>query len=99
MLLTRFEQENGHLTQVEVDEVFGLVCHVATEVPAHDAVPGGVVLLVKLLLDMGRDILLYVVLLQRLSSALHRVLLHLFPFLWVEEENWREGVQGHVPAV
>lgn len=78
MLLTRFEQENGHLTQVEVDEVFGLVCHVATEVPAHDAVPGGVVLLVKLLLDMGRDILLYVVLLQRLSSALHRVLLHLF---------------------
>lgn len=78
MLLTRFEQENGHLTQVEVDEVFGLVCHVATEVTAHDAVPGGVVLLVKLLLDMGRDILLYVVLLQRLSSALHRVLLHLF---------------------
>jgi hypothetical protein len=27
---------------------------------------------------MGRNILLYFVLLQRLSSALHRVLLHLF---------------------
>ncbi|CAH6926317.1 unknown_gene_7976 [Phodopus roborovskii] len=78
MLLTRFEQKNGHLAQVEVDEVFGFMCHITTEVPTHNAVPGGVVLLVKLLLDMGRNILFYVVLLQRLSSALHRVLLHLF---------------------
>lgn len=37
-----------------------------------------VVLLVRLLLDVGRNILLYVVLLQLLSSALHRVLLPLF---------------------
>ena len=78
MLLTRFEQKNGHLTQVEVDEVFGFMCHITTEVSAHNAVPGRVVLLVKLLLDMGRNILLDVVLLQRLGSALHRVLLHLF---------------------
>ena len=50
MLLTRFEQENGHLAQVEVDEVFGFMCHITTEVPPHDAVPGGGVLLATLLL-------------------------------------------------
>ena len=77
MLLTGFEQKNGHVTQVEVDEVFGFVCHVTAEVLPHNAVPGRV-LLVKTLLDMGRNILLNVVFLQRLGSTLHRVLLYLF---------------------
>lgn len=43
------EEQDGHLTQVEVNEVFGLVSHVASEVPSHDAVPGRVIFLVKLL--------------------------------------------------
>ena len=43
------EQQNGHLTQVEVNEMLGLVSHVTAKVPPDDAVPGGVILLVKLL--------------------------------------------------
>uniref|UniRef100_A0A5F9CQU9 Uncharacterized protein n=1 Tax=Oryctolagus cuniculus TaxID=9986 RepID=A0A5F9CQU9_RABIT len=78
MLLTRFEQKNGHLAQVEVDEVFGFMCHVTTEVPPHNAVPGRRAPAPAHLLDVGRDVLLDVVFLQRLSGALHRVLLHLF---------------------
>ena len=77
MLLTRFEQENGHLAQVGVDEVFGFMCHIITEVPPHGAGPGGVIPPVKILLDMGRNVLLYIIFLQCLSSTLHRVLLHL----------------------
>lgn len=43
------EEQDGHLAQVEVNEMLGLVCDVAAEVPPDDAVPGGVILLVKLL--------------------------------------------------
>lgn len=43
------EQQNGHLTQVEVNEMLGLVSHIAAEVPPNDAVPSRVVFLVELL--------------------------------------------------
>lgn len=43
------EQQNGHLTQVEVNEMLGLMSHVAAKVPPDDAVPGWVIFLVKLL--------------------------------------------------
>jgi hypothetical protein len=46
-----------YLAEVEVDEVLGLVRHVGAEVAANDGVPGGVVLFVEFLFDVGGDIL------------------------------------------
>ncbi|RNA39933.1 lung cancer oncogene 5 [Brachionus plicatilis] len=37
--LTRFEQQNGNLSQVEIDKVFGLVGNVTAEVASNNAMP------------------------------------------------------------
>ena len=74
--LPRFEEKDRHLAEVKVDEVLGLVCDVGSEVAAHDAVPRGVVFLVKLFLDVGRNVLFNVILLHGLCRTIDGVLLH-----------------------
>jgi len=74
--LTGLEEKDGHLPQVEVDKVFGLVCDIRAKVAAHDAMPGRVVLLVKLLLDVSCNILLDIVFLHSLRCAIDGILLH-----------------------
>lgn len=51
----RLEEQDGHLAQVEVNEMLCLVGDVAAEVPPDDAVPGGVILLVKFLKKSKKD--------------------------------------------
>jgi len=72
------EQQNGDLAEVEVDEMLRLVCDVAAEVAANDAVPRRIVLLVELFLDVGSNVLLDVVLLKRLCGTVDSILLHVF---------------------
>lgn len=76
--LTRLEEQNGNLPEVKVDEMFRLVGDVAAEIAADDAVPGGRVFFVELLLDECRDVLFNVVLLKSLGGDVNSILLHLF---------------------
>ena len=73
---TRFEKEDSNLTEVEVDEVLGLVGNVGTEVSAHDAMPGWVVLFVEFFLDEGGDVFFNVVLLKSHICTIDGILLH-----------------------
>uniref|UniRef100_A0A3Q1B2E7 Dynein light chain n=1 Tax=Amphiprion ocellaris TaxID=80972 RepID=A0A3Q1B2E7_AMPOC len=96
-LITGLEEQDGHLAQIKVNEMLRLVGDVAAEVPPDDAVPGGVVLLVKLLscgsipshlLDVGCNVLLYVVLLHGLRGTVHGVLLHVLGHVRVLDHSF-----------
>ena len=66
------------MSHVEVDEVFGLVGNVGAEVAAHDAMPGGIVLLVEFFLDVSCDVFFDVEFLQGYVGAIDGILLHFF---------------------
>jgi len=84
----RLEEEDSHLTKVEVDEMLGLMGHVGAEVASHDAMPGGVVLLVELLLDKGGDVLLDVEALKGLGRDVDSVLLHILGHVSILDDGF-----------
>lgn len=76
------------MAQVEINEMLCLVGDVAAKVPPDNAVPGGVIFLVKLLLDVGCDVLLDVILLHGLSGTVHGVLLHVLGHVCVLDHSF-----------
>ena len=55
--LTRLEQQNCNLAKIEINKVLRFVGDIGAKVAADNAVPSGVVLLVKFLLNVSRNIL------------------------------------------
>ena len=55
------------MSEIEVDEVLGLMGNVGSEVSSYDAVPGWVVLLVEFFLDKSGNILLNIEFLKGLG--------------------------------
>uniref|UniRef100_A0A8C2XFN6 Dynein light chain n=1 Tax=Cyclopterus lumpus TaxID=8103 RepID=A0A8C2XFN6_CYCLU len=89
LVTTRLEKQDGHLAQVEVNEVLCLVGDVAAEVPPDDAMPGPIHATGRAhLLDVGCYVLLYVVLLHGLGGTVHRVLLHVLGHVGVLDHSF-----------
>ena len=66
------------MSHVEVNEVFGFMGDVGSEVAAYDTVPGGVVLLVELFFDVGGNVLLDIEPFKGYIGAVDGILLHFF---------------------
>merc|ERR1712196_191934 len=58
--------------------MFRLMRNVRSEVSSDNTMPGGTVLLVKLLLDVCRNVFFDIVLLESLRSHINSILLHIF---------------------
>jgi len=86
--LTGLEEQNGHLTQVEIDEMFGLVRHVTSEISSDDAMPSWIEFFVELFFNIGGDVLLYVEFFQCLRRAVHSLLLHLLRHVGVFDHGF-----------
>lgn len=65
IISSTLKKQNGHLSQVKINEMFRLVCHIRTKVTANDAMPSGIVLLVKFFLNEGGNILQFIFALRK----------------------------------
>uniref|UniRef100_A0A665TH17 Uncharacterized protein n=1 Tax=Echeneis naucrates TaxID=173247 RepID=A0A665TH17_ECHNA len=89
MLLLQQKQQDGHLAQVEVNEMLCLMRDVTAEVPPDDAVPGWVLHLDPThLFDVSCNVLLDVVLLHGLGGTVHGVLLHVLGHVRVLDHSF-----------
>jgi hypothetical protein len=89
--LSTFEEKNGNLPKVKVDEVLGFMRYITTKISAHNCVPRGVILFVELFLDVRSNIFLDVELLHRLCGAVNGVLLHILGHVCVLDHGFAVG--------
>lgn len=85
---SRLEQKNGNLSQVEVDEMFGLVCHIRSEVSSNNAMPGRTVFLVKFFLDVRSNVFFDVVLFKSLHRRVDSTFLHFFAHVNIFDDRF-----------
>lgn len=80
VLLTVFKHNNGYWTQLGLDEVFGFICQMTTEVPSYNIMPGGTCQ-TRFSYDLHHPC--YVLLFQCPSSTLYLLLLYLLQHDWL----------------
>ena len=76
MNLTWLEQEDGHLSQIEINKVFCLVSHIGAEVAANYAMPCWIVFFVEFFFNVRSNVFFNVVLFKCLGGTVNSVLLH-----------------------
>lgn len=64
------------MSQIEIDEVLGLVGNVATEISSNNTMPCGIVFFVEFLLDVCSNVFFNVVFLKGCGCTIHGILLH-----------------------
>lgn len=82
------------MAKVEIDEMLRLVRDIAAEVSADYAMPRWVVFLVEFFLDICRNVLLDVVLLERLGCTVDSILLHIFGHVSILDHSLPVGHFG-----
>lgn len=56
-ILTTLKEKNGNLSQVKVNKMFCFMRYITSKVATHNTMPGGIVFLVKFLLDVCSNVL------------------------------------------
>ena len=82
------------MTHIEIDEMFGFMGDVGAEVPANNTVPGGVVLFIEFLFDVGGDVLFDVELFEGDVGAVDGILLHFLVHVGMLDDGFPFGC-GH----
>ena len=93
--LSRFEEQDCYLADVEVDEVFCFVRDVRSEISTHDAMPRRTVLFVELFFDVRGDVLLDVVVFDGACRCPNRIVLHVFTHVGIFDHDFVFGCSAH----